>query len=1146
MSVCANCGQDNPRGFRFCGACGMPLATAGRRLDEERKVVTVMFCDLVGFTARSDRADPEDVGAMLRPFHAKVRTEIERLGGTVDKLIGDAVMGVFGAPVAHEDDPERAVRCALRVLDAIGELNAATPSLSLTVRIGIATGEALIALAAGHQTETVVGDVVNTAARLQGVAPVNAAVVGEPTWRATRALFDFEGLEPVKVKGKAEPLASWRVVAAGGRVGAGARPGSAAPFIGRDDELTLLDRHVAWILAEGSPRFVTVLGTAGIGKSSLVQELFARVDARPEPVAWRQGRCLPYGDGISFWAFGEIVKAHAGVLGSDDAEQVAAKLDAAVAALVAAVPEREWMRARIAPLVGLATEAAKADRIESFTAWRRFIEAAAAARPLVLVVEDLHWADPVMLEFLDHLTERAADVPLLVVATARPELLERRPDWDRAGPRSVSVTLAPLTDGQTAALVTALLGRSLLPADVQALLLDRAGGNPLYAGEFVRLLTDRGLLVPGDRTVRLAAGAEIPFPDTVQALVAARLDTLPAEAKALVQDAAVLGRVFWSGGLAALSRLDERAVGNELGQLERRQLVRAAPSSAISGQTEYAFSHAVVRDVAYAQIPRAARARRHRAAAEWLAGLPDERAAGLAELIAHHFTSALALAVATRAPAAEIAELQEPARRALIMAGDRAINLDAVRASGYYRQALELSSPDDAEQARVLVKSAQAAYQATGRLAEAIPAYEHAIAALAAQGDRVGQAGAMERLAVLRWSQGDTRQSRAVLTKAAELLEHQPPSPELASVYAQMAASRTMAGQAQEALVLADEAVALADRFGLAQARLRALDARGVARCESGDLGGLDDLRAALDVGLAAGAGYETAVVYNLLVEPLWLTDGPQTALDTVEAALEFIERRGLAMEVWFKSSLLTLLFDLGRWDEVVETAAWIVAWEREHGGHYITVSAESYSAQVLCWRGRVTAARDLVDRLLPVAREIDDLQALVPALVTAAVVGHADGDLAVARAAVDELDRVVRGRSDGQWYRAQHMADLARVGVAVGRTALVRDLADQVWPDMARRRHGALAARAVLAEAEGRLDAAASLYDQAAEQWTTYGHLPERGHALLAAGRCLPEVGRPGAHERLADARAVFADLGAPPLLALADGRLAEIERSG
>jgi class 3 adenylate cyclase len=224
MPVCAGCGQDNPRGFRFCGACGTPLAIPGRRLGEERKVVTVLFCDLVGFTARSDQADPEDVGAMLRPFHAKLRTEIERLGGTVDKLIGDAVMGVFGAPVAHEDDPERAVRCALRILDAIDELNAATPSLLLAVRIGITTGEALIALAPGHQTETVVGDVVNTAARLQEFAPVNGAVVGESTWRATLAQFDFEALEPVKVKGKAEALAIWRIVAARGRVGAVAGP----------------------------------------------------------------------------------------------------------------------------------------------------------------------------------------------------------------------------------------------------------------------------------------------------------------------------------------------------------------------------------------------------------------------------------------------------------------------------------------------------------------------------------------------------------------------------------------------------------------------------------------------------------------------------------------------------------------------------------------------------------------------------------------------------------------------------------------------------------------------------------------------------------------------------------------------------------
>jgi class 3 adenylate cyclase len=301
MPACANCSQDNPRGFRFCGACGAPLAFP-QRLREERKVVTVLFCDLVGFTARSDQADPEDVGAMLRPFHARLRTEIERLGGTVDKLIGDAVMAVFGAPIAHEDDPERAVRCALRILAAIGELNAATPSLALAVRIGITTGEALVALAPDRQTETVVGDVVNTAARLQGVAPVNGVVVGEPTWRATRAQFDFEVLEPVKVKGKAQPLAIWRAVAARSRVGAAAQLSPAAQFIGRDKQLTLLDRYFAQVLAERSPQLVTVVGAPGLGKSRLVQELFVRIDARPELVAWRQGRCLPYGDGISFWA----------------------------------------------------------------------------------------------------------------------------------------------------------------------------------------------------------------------------------------------------------------------------------------------------------------------------------------------------------------------------------------------------------------------------------------------------------------------------------------------------------------------------------------------------------------------------------------------------------------------------------------------------------------------------------------------------------------------------------------------------------------------------------------------------------------------------------------------------------------------------
>src|SRR4029453_8821984 len=326
MPRCAVCGQDNPGGFRFCGSCGAPLTAAAQAPAEERRLVTVLFCDLVGFTARSDQADPEDVGAMLRPYHVRLRGEIERLGGTLDKFIGDAVMAVFGAPVAHEDDPERAVRCALRMLDAIAELNEATPALALSVRIGVNTGEALVRLGPDRQTETVVGDVVNTASRLQGIAPPGGVVVGEPTWRATRTLFEFEQLDAVRVKGKAQPLAIWRVAGARSRLGVDADPRPVPPFIGRAAALESLRQAYRQVLRAHSAGLVTVVGEPGVGKSRLVQELLRFVDAQDQLVAWRHAHCLPYGEGITFWALGEIVKAQAGILESDLPAPTAAKL----------------------------------------------------------------------------------------------------------------------------------------------------------------------------------------------------------------------------------------------------------------------------------------------------------------------------------------------------------------------------------------------------------------------------------------------------------------------------------------------------------------------------------------------------------------------------------------------------------------------------------------------------------------------------------------------------------------------------------------------------------------------------------------------------------------------------------------------------
>ena len=480
MRGCSSCGQANPGGFRFCGACGAPLVDASPRpAGEERKVVTVLFCDLVGFTARSDRADPEDVGAMLRPFHARLRGEIERVGGTLDKLIGDAVMAVFGVPAVHEDDPERAVRCALRMLDAIAQLNQAHPDLELAVRIGVNTGEALVALERGADNEGVVGDVVNTASRLQGVAPVNGAVVGEATWRATQALFEYEQLSPVQVKGKAEPVPIWRVLAARSRPGVDVAERPPTPLIGRDEELGTLERCCRRAFTEHAVQLVTVLGEPGVGKSRLVREFAGFVDAQPELVAWRRGHCLSYGEAVGFWALGEIIKAQAGILESDDPSEVAAKLDAAVGAVASDASEREWLKARLAPLVGLtAAGEAPAGRDESFMAWRRFLHLVAGQGPLILVIEDLHWADPALLEFVEEVLDQAGPADLLVVVTARPELLDRRPGWGAGRPNATTFSLAPLDGEQTALLLASLLGQSVLPAEVQSLLLERAGGNP--------------------------------------------------------------------------------------------------------------------------------------------------------------------------------------------------------------------------------------------------------------------------------------------------------------------------------------------------------------------------------------------------------------------------------------------------------------------------------------------------------------------------------------------------------------------------------------------------------------------------------------------------------------------------------------------
>ena len=385
----------------------------------ERKVVTVLFADLVGFTARSESLDPEDVEAILRPYHARLREELEQRGGTVEKFVGDAVMAVFGAPTAHEDDPERAVRAALAIRDSIVEDG------TLEVRIGVNTGEALVNIDArpDHGEGMVAGDVVNTAARLQSAAPTNGILVGESTHRATAHMIDYREHAAIDAKGKAEPVPVWEVDQARARAGVELRAPT-TPLVGRERERELLLGAFDRARGERATQLVTIVGVPGIGKSRLVAELYAEIEREPDITYWRSGRSLPYGEGVAFWAFAEMVKAQAGILETDHAGDAERKLREAV---VLIVPEADapWVESRLRPLVGL--ESAAGARDESFAAWRRFVESLAEHRPTVVVFEDLHWADDDLLDFVDGLVDWLTDVPLLVIATARPELLDRRP-----------------------------------------------------------------------------------------------------------------------------------------------------------------------------------------------------------------------------------------------------------------------------------------------------------------------------------------------------------------------------------------------------------------------------------------------------------------------------------------------------------------------------------------------------------------------------------------------------------------------------------------------------------------------------------------------------------------------------------------------
>ena len=1132
MTTCSRCGGENPSHARFCPACGAPLEAAPPAA-EERKVVSILFVDLVGFTATSERADPEDVRARLRPYHGRVKQEIERFGGTVEKFVGDAVMAAFGAPVSHEDDAERAVRAGLSVLEAIDELNEEDPGLELSVRAAVNTGEALVALGASPAEGEgfVTGDVVNTAARLQAAAPVGTLVVGDLTFQTTTQVIEYEELEPISAKGKADPLPLWQARNIRDPVEADESP--LAPLVGREHELALLGETYARALREPSIQLVTLTGEPGVGKSRMVAELRQAVDERPEPTVWRQGRCLPYGEGITFWALGEIVKAQTGVLESDGPEQASGKLAAAVREVVEEASEWAWFQAMLAPLVGAGSAEAdgRVERSQSFTAWRRFFEGIAATEPLVLAFEDLHWADDAMLEFIEHLVDWSTEVPLFVLCTARPELYERRAGWGGGKRNSTTVSLSPLTTQETAQLIGALLSQAVLPAETQTALLERAGGNPLYAEEFVRMLSDRGILERAGAVIRIGEDAEIPVPETIQALIAARLDTLSSEVKALLQAASVVGKVFWAGAVASVSGAAENSVTEALHELARKELVRPVRSSSVQGEQEYAFWHVLVRDVAYGQIPRAARAAKHRAAAEWTERLAGERVIDYAELLAYHYEQALEL---SRAAGTDARDLEGQTGRFLVLAGQRALLLDVERAESYFRRALELLPRGDPRRSEVLVHAAGAAALA-GRSAEAESGYEEAIADFTARGENLAAGGASVKLAaIVREGQGD--RAKTLLDEAIDLLEREPPSPELVGAYAEMTRYYHFTWPADEALGWAEKTIVAAEELGLEGARLRALRYRGFARTELGDPRGLDDEREAFQASLELG-GDHAMDAYLAMSDLTWWSESPAAGLDVYRAGIQLAERSGRTYHaMYLKGESVWPLFDLGQWDEAQDVAREVISWDPDS---YQALLALPYIAHVFLCRGRPPTQPTFGPTSCRARRRNRDPQVLIPALAVSALIDTEHGDGPGAIALIEELEQSTRGRP---LRRAQHLPDALRICAEAGATDLAELLLTdaEVWTT--RQLHCVHAARAVLAEIHGQVEEALTLYEEAAERWVEYGSVLEQGHALLGAGRCLLALDQPErAATSVRKARETFESLRARALVAQSDSLLAQ-----
>jgi DNA-binding SARP family transcriptional activator/class 3 adenylate cyclase len=1085
----------------------------------ERKLVTVLFAEVDEPAGEAGERDPEDVSTMLDRNLERMRAEISGFGGCVEHAIGGTTMAVFGVPQTREDDPERAVRAALRIRDAL--------SGGMELRIAVATGEALVTPGGGPTR--VAGDLVATCARLQQAAPAGTVLVSEATERATSRVISYGPASLLALAGRAKPVTVWSALEPRNRTGIDELAhGRAVPLVGRDRELgTLLDAFERARVAH-SPQLLTLVGQAGIGKTRLVAELWHAVEADRDLIAWRQGRSTPYGEGVTFGALGEIVKAEAGILETDTPDRVDRKIVQAAEYVLEGDPSAAaWVSAHLRLLLGEGDERSvqPGGQEEAFAAWRRFLHALATRRPLVLVVEDLHLADDALLDFLQSLVNRpgspAGDVSMLVVATARPELLERRPDWARNGNGRTTMRLQPLSADDTTRLLGSLLAHHRFPVTIGSQLATTAGGNPLFAEEYVRMLRDRGLRAEDLEEREAAAPAlgsppgqerphpELPLPETVHAIIAARLDTLDPAEKAVLHDAAVLGRIGWVGGLQAVGGHDRAALQRCLERLEARDFIYRASRSSMAGEREYGFRHVLIRDVAYGQIPRAERSHKHRRAAAWLESLSAERAperperlaANLAELLAHHYGRALSFA---RAAGHTDEDLTRRTRIALRNAGDRvtALGVHAI-AARYYVRALELWPADDPERPELEFRAGRARCHSEGTGLELIV---HARDGLLAAGQRERAAEAEILLCQLARDHAQGGRT-AHVEHALELVAGAPPSRSKAVVLRGcMMHSMLMEGY-NDAIALARELLPMTVELGLREVEANAFEIMGMVKVlMSGSQDGLTDLEHGIAIAEEAGSINPAGMYANLAAMLLILGELPR-CFATWAAAGRVAERFNAPR--WLRSIALSRVSEhywTGRWDEVVRQVDALVVEAAAGGG-------DAQECPCRIWRGRVRLARGqaaaaLADSAaaLELARASGEPQDLDPALAF-----HARCLLEAGRAdeAAQLLDELLKGL-DRRLLKAEVGIDLA---IALTRleypVEALGSALDSRWLEATR------------AMVTGDARRAATLYE-------AIGSRPDAAAAHLEAARHLRDGSSAQAKAELAAAVAFYREVGA------------------